>query len=46
MIGFYVYPAHVEPSKEVIMNKEGIRFVPWNEISEEVFLDGSPDGSP
>jgi len=44
MIGFYVYPAHVEPSKEVILNREGIKFVPWNETSEEVILDGSPEG--
>ena len=46
MIGFYVYPAsaNIEPSKEVIMNSEGTKFVPWNEISEEIFLDGNPDG--
>ena len=40
MIGFYVYPASVEPSKDVIINKEGTKFVPWNEISEELILDG------
>jgi len=44
MIGFYVYPANVEPTKEVMLNSQGIKFVPWNEISEEVILDGSPDG--
>lgn len=44
MIGFYVYPANSEPSKEVVLNANGINFVPWNEISEEVILDGHPDG--
>lgn len=44
MIGFYVYAANQEPSKDVILNREGIKFVPWNEISEEVLLDGHPDG--
>lgn len=44
MIGFYVYPANVKPSKEQILNEEGIKFVPWNEISEEINLDGHPDG--
>lgn len=32
MIGFYVYSADQEPSKDVILNREGIKFVPWNEI--------------
>ena len=44
MIGFYVYAASQEPSKEVILNREGTKFVPWNEISEEMYLDGNPDG--
>ena len=44
MIGFYVYPASQEPSKDVIINKEGTKFVPWNEISEELILDGLADG--
>lgn len=44
MIGFYVYPANVEPSKEAIINTEGTKFVPWNEISEELILDGHPEG--
>jgi hypothetical protein len=44
MIGFYVYPANIKPSKEAILNEEGIKFVPWNEISEEINLDGHPDG--
>jgi len=44
MIGFYVYPASVEPSTEVLKNREGLKFVPWNEITEEILLDGNPDG--
>lgn len=44
MIGFYVYPAGAEPSKDVIINREGTKFVPWNEVSEELMLDGNPDG--
>jgi len=44
MIGFYVYPANAEPSKDSILNKEGTKFVPWNEIQEEMILDGHPDG--
>ena len=39
MIGFYIYPANVEPTKDVILNKEGTKFVPWNEISEEIILE-------
>ena len=34
----------MEPAKEVIINREGTKFVPWNEISEELYLDGNPDG--
>jgi len=44
MIGFYVYAANTELSKESILNREGMKFVPWNEISEELMLDGNPDG--
>jgi len=44
MIGFYVYPASQEPARESIINSEGTKFVPWNEISEELALDGHPDG--
>jgi hypothetical protein len=45
MIGFYVYPANVvEPTKEQIINTEGKKFVPWNEISEELHLEGYPEG--
>lgn len=44
MIGFYVYPASLEPSRESIINRDGLKFVPWNQISEELMLDGNPDG--
>jgi hypothetical protein len=44
MIGFYVYSANTELTKEAILNQEGMKFVPWNEISEELRLDGNPDG--
>jgi len=44
MIGFYVYPGGQTPNKDNILNKEGTKFVPWNEINEELTLDGNPDG--
>ena len=44
MIGFYVYAANQELHKDSIINTEGKKFVPWNEISEELILDGNPDG--
>ena len=44
MIGFYVYPANVDPTKDSIINREGTKFVPWNEISEELILEGLQDG--
>jgi hypothetical protein len=44
MIGFYVYQANLEPNKETIINREGTKFVPWNETSEEVILDGNEEG--
>jgi hypothetical protein len=44
MIGFYIYAANTELNKESIINREAIKFVPWNEISEELMLDGNPDG--
>ena len=44
MIGFYVYAANQELNKDSIINTEGKKFVPWNEISEELILDGNPDG--
>lgn len=44
MIGFYVYPGGVTANQDNIINKDRIQFVPWNEISELLVLDGSPDG--
>lgn len=44
MIGFYVYAANTELNKESILNREGMKFVPWNEISEELMLEANPDG--
>lgn len=44
MIGIYVYATNTELTKESILNRETIKFVPWNEISEEIMLDGNPDG--
>lgn len=44
MIGFYVYPGGTTSPKDNIMNLEGKKFVPWNEINEEIVLDGSPEG--
>lgn len=44
MIGFYVYAANTELNKESIINREGMKFVPWNEISEELMLEANPDG--
>jgi hypothetical protein len=45
MIGFYVHennPAE-PPNKENVLNKEGTKFVPWNEVSETLMLEGSQD---
>lgn len=44
MIGFYVYPGNQQPTKEVLINKDSQKFVPWNEVYEELKLDGNPDG--
>ncbi len=44
MIGFYVYPASQHPTKENLINKATQKFVPWNEVAEELSLDSSPDG--
>ena len=41
MIGFYVYPAGHNPTKDGMLNKEGCKFVPWNEVSETVWLEGN-----
>ena len=44
MIGFYVYSGNVQPTKEALINKDSQKFVPWNEVSCELMLDGNPDG--
>ena len=44
MIGFYVYAASQDLNTNSILNTEGKKFVPWNEISEEMVLDGNQDG--
>ena len=42
MIGFYVYQGGTQqPTKDSILNKEGCKFVPWNEVSETVWLEGN-----
>ena len=44
MIGFYVYPASLNPTKENLVNRTSQKFVPWNEVSEELSLEGIPEG--
>lgn len=44
MIGFYVYPNGQSPDSKNLVNKEGRKFVPWNEINEELTLDYNKDG--
>ena len=44
MIGFYVYPAKVQPTKDNALNRDSLKFVPWCLYSEELILDGNPDG--
>lgn len=44
MIGFYVYPANVVPTKDNITNREELKFVPWCELSETLNLEFNPDG--
>lgn len=44
MIGFYIYPGNVQPTKDCLLNKASQKFVPWNEVSESLMLDGNPDG--
>ncbi len=45
MIGFYVFPAGQNPSKDALLNKEGCKFVPWNEVMETVWLQGNEHSS-
>lgn len=44
MIGLYVYNANLQPTRDNIVNKQTQKFVPWNEVSEEIPLEGNPDG--
>jgi len=44
MIGFYVFAGNVEMKKENILNHETLKFIPWNEISETLQLDGRQEG--
>jgi len=44
MIGFYVYPGNQQPGKDSMINRDSQKFVPWNEVYEELRLDGNPDG--
>ena len=45
MIGFYVYPAAIQqPTKDNLLNKDSLKFVPWCQISEELILDGNQEG--
>ena len=44
MIGYYIYPGNLQPSKEVLINRDTQKFVPWNEVHSELMLDGNPDG--
>lgn len=41
MIGFYVFLEGAQISQETILNKDTLKFIPWNEISAEMMLDGS-----
>lgn len=41
MIGFYVHKSGEQPTKHNVLNKEGTKFVPWNEIAETLTLDGN-----
>ena len=44
MIGFYVYPANIQPTKDNVLNKDTLKFVPWCQYYEEFMLEGLPDG--
>jgi hypothetical protein len=41
MIGFYVHVFGQVPTKDNALNKESTKFVPWNEISETITLEGN-----
>lgn len=40
MIGFYVFFQDDQISQETILNKDTLKFIPWNEISEKITLEG------
>ena len=42
MIGFYVYPAGIAPTKDTCTNV--VNFVPMNQYSDTLELDGNPEG--
>lgn len=44
MMGFYVFKAGQPVSQQNILNREGTKFVPWNEINEEIMLEPEVDG--
>ena len=44
MIGFYVYPANIQPTKDNALNKDTLKFVPWCLYAEEFMLDGNAEG--
>ena len=39
-----MYPGNTQPSKDVLINRDTQKFVPWNDVHEELMLDGNPDG--
>lgn len=41
MIGFYVHKYGEIPDKKTTLNMEGTKFVPWNEITETIALEGN-----
>lgn len=44
MMGFYVFKAGQPVAQQNILNREGTKFVPWNEINEEIMLEPEVDG--
>jgi len=44
MIGFYVYPAKIQPTKDNVLNKDSLKFVPWCQYHEELVLEGLTEG--
>ena len=44
MIGFYVYEANKVPTKDNVINRNSLQFVPWCQYYEEFMLDGNPEG--